>query len=235
MNYKTVSPRDSLKYLQEADEVFRTMLNTNSILDAPQSFYAKHTLADRVDQHEVYNSAVRASLAAFTEFCTEHIAKTGEDPNAVALKPEFQALGQDTIEWTQKSKSRSLTDIIGLAARIPAAVFLKAKKTPSTIKLLDSESKLMRELETATLAQKIHIRKSLSELYKEMRSETTLVPLMNIYEGSSITSAELRGMCAPFNEDFCLWTGCMFGDRMLGIWQFFYTAMASLPASSNYL
>lgn len=201
LNYKNVSPHDSLKYLREADEVFRDMLKTNSILEAPRSFYAKHTLADSVDQHEVYNSAVRASLAAFLEFCTEHVVKKGEDPNVVALMPEYQSLGQHVIEWTQKSKSRSLTDVIGLGARIPTAVFSEAQKTPSAIKLLDYESKLMRDLETATLAGKMHIRKSLSELYKAMRSEATLTPLMNIYEGSSITSAGLQGMCAPFSED----------------------------------
>ncbi|MCJ1383658.1 hypothetical protein MMC17_006772 [Xylographa soralifera] len=201
LNYKSVSPLDSLKYLEEADEVFRTMLNSSSILDGSRSFFEKHTLAEDVDQHQVYNAAVRASLAAFIEYTNKHKVEIEKDPEAAVANPEVQTLGQNIIRWTQKSKARSLTDVMGLGAWVPTALLSEARRQPSAARLLELEDELTKELESATVARKLHIRDSLRTIYQEMRKEPTLIPVLDIYEGTTITSRELIETCANFEQD----------------------------------
>ncbi|MCJ1435224.1 hypothetical protein MMC27_004596 [Xylographa pallens] len=201
LNYNTVSPLDNLKYLEEADEVFRTMLNSSSILDGSRSFFAKHTLAEDVDQHEVYNAAIRASLVAFIEYINKHKLEIEKDPEAAVANPEAQNLGQNIIQWTQKSKARSLTDVMGLGAWVPTALLSDARRQPSAARLLELEDELTRELESATVARKLHIRDSLRTLYQDMRKEPTLIPVLDIYEGTTVTSRELIEICANFEQD----------------------------------
>ncbi|KAL9100371.1 MAG: hypothetical protein Q9163_004241 [Psora crenata] len=96
--------------------------------------------------------------------------------------------------WVQKSKARSLSDILGLGILIPRAIVEKIEEQEATKKLFEEEGALLQRLSDAPSQEKFQIRVQLDTHQKNMREHKSLQELLNLREGISVTLDELRNV-----------------------------------------
>ena len=200
-HYRDVPADAGLKYLVEADDVYRRMVAGTSILAGFRAFFAKHQLAEELDHSNLFNDAIRCSLAAWTNYIAANVEEIKADASAVVVRPEFQAMAGNIVTWTQRAKARCLTDMMGLGAQYPASVVAQVRSSPEAMRLIQLESDLDDKLHNAGLSEKISIRQELDTLRAEMRQIEELKQALDISEGTTVTATELQEMCSNLPED----------------------------------
>lgn len=194
-HFRSVPITAGLPLLHDAETINRQMRMENSMLTGSRSFFARHTLTERLSSGFIYSSALKISVAAWFDRVSEQRAK---NVGANAADVGLSSLQDTVCQWVQWSKSRSLTDLMGLEAKIPSNIMAEVDFHADALRLLKEEDDILLRIRDANINAKMDLRQRLSNLRKQMRGVDALLPILNIREGSAIDLSEIEAM----NQDF---------------------------------
>ncbi|KAI9873232.1 MAG: hypothetical protein M1830_000675 [Pleopsidium flavum] len=107
-------------------------------------------------------------------------------------------LRETVSRWIQRSKARSLTDLLGIDALNAASLMAGAESDSITLRMLNEEHELLSRIQGANMSVKMDLRQQLSNLRREMRGVDALLPILNIRWGSAIDIGEIEAMSQGF-------------------------------------
>ncbi len=99
---------------------------------------------------------------------------------------------EDAWKWVQKSKARSLSDILGLGVLLPRAMVDEIEEQEVTSRLYVDECKLLERLSNASSSEKFQTRIQLDRHQDQIREHRCLQEVLNLREGASINLRELQ-------------------------------------------
>ena len=100
---------------------------------------------------------------------------------------------RELIEWAQKRKARSVTEVLGAEIIIPQSFLASFADDDDAVSLLRKEADLQTELDSNPF-DPIKVSKQLDHVRKEMRECTSLEQIMNIRDGEAVTSFQLQAI-----------------------------------------
>lgn len=184
---------EALRYLRDQDDTYRSIRSDNSLLYGSRSFFARHLISEKIRAHEMYSGGIRTSLVAWNNYCTEHKGNL-ETIEQRLENQEFQELAREMIKWMQKSKSRALTDLLGLEISIPTNFQEHLLKSEEAKLMTQRRRALLERIAEASMSRKLPLRRELRSLENEMRKHKTLKPIMDIIDGASLESKDIIEM-----------------------------------------
>jgi CHAT domain-containing protein len=199
--FKACPANEPLEDLKQCDEVYRQMVSGHSNLPAFNSFWARHIKSEEVDHDMTLNLALKCSLEAYIDHIRANLTLAQQDFKSFASQDEYQKLVINLVDWSQKTKARSLSDSMGLGARYPEALVNRARNSDKAMNLMERFGDFSNKLQEALIVDQMKIRDDMRSLLREMRHVEELAPIINIYEGITIQHNELIEICADFEED----------------------------------
>lgn len=97
----------------------------------------------------------------------------------------------DVWSWVQKSKARSLSDLLGLGIFIPLELTKRIQQNSASRQLFEDEHRLAEELAAASDTERFNIRIKLETHQKKMREHAILTELLDLRDGVPITQNDL--------------------------------------------
>lgn len=89
--------------------------------------------------------------------------------------------------WAQKSKARSLSDILGLGVFVPVDLMARIEQNDACRRLFQEERKLVEDSTAAPEIERFKRGRQLEQLQNKMRKQSVLAELINLREGVPIT------------------------------------------------
>lgn len=99
-------------------------------------------------------------------------------------------------DWVQKSKARSLSDLLGLGATIPQRLMDSINQNEQARGLLEQELALKQQTQHEDTGQRFHASQELLRVHARMREVPALERLLNIRTGFAYSRNELRSLFA---------------------------------------
>ncbi|KAK5118452.1 hypothetical protein LTR62_002966 [Meristemomyces frigidus] len=192
-----------LSPLKQCDDLYRQMVSDFSSLSSFKSFWAKNQATEELDHAQTLRYALECSFQGFVDYIVANPNQLPEtaDWTSTALHEVFKTHIENVVDWSQRVKARSLTDIMGLGASIPESLLDRARQLPEAIELMQKYMQLNDRWRLAQIPDKMSLREEMRSLENVMRSVKELKPIMDISEGVTITQEELVEMCRDFQED----------------------------------
>jgi tetratricopeptide (TPR) repeat protein len=97
----------------------------------------------------------------------------------------------DAWSWVQKSKARSLSDLLGLGVFIPLELTERIQQDTACRQLFEDEHRLAEDLAAAPDTERFKVRIKLERHQKTMREHAVLAELLDLREGVPIALDEL--------------------------------------------
>lgn len=97
-------------------------------------------------------------------------------------------------EAVQKSKSRSVSDLLGLGINIPQHLMKRVNEDPEAALLIEKESMLLQEVGQDSTDHQFQLRRDLDAHRRVMRHLPCLQEVLELREGSPISIAKLRAL-----------------------------------------
>ncbi|KAF2174822.1 hypothetical protein K469DRAFT_685236 [Zopfia rhizophila CBS 207.26] len=112
----------------------------------------------------------------------------------------FRASGhaKELWEWVQRSKARSLSDLLGLGVNIPTELRERIYSDPQAVALLAREEALVKQVRSATPAAQLFARKELETHRQVMRAHDNLRELLDIRKGTPVPWSRLQQLSISF-------------------------------------
>jgi CHAT domain-containing protein len=95
-------------------------------------------------------------------------------------------------EWVQRSKARSLSDMLGLGVNLPGDLRARIEADPKAKELIDKEEELVKQATTAAATAQFLARKQLETHRKIMRLHDHLRQVLELREGKPVSWARLK-------------------------------------------
>ncbi len=121
---------------------------------------------------------------------------------------------RDAWKWAQKSKARSLSDILGLGILIPQELADRINGQESTRKLFQDECLLLEKLSTAPDEERFPVMVQLEDHQKTMRAHNSLNELLNLREGVPAEFQELQDVSMN-QQQICKGRAMIFVDWVM--------------------
>jgi hypothetical protein len=100
----------------------------------------------------------------------------------------------------QKSKARSVSDLLGLGIRIPQDLKHEIDKNPETGQMLENEQKLLHAMETSSGEDRFQIAKNLEVHRRAMRANGYLRQVLELREGAPVSLSKLKSLSSILNR-----------------------------------
>ncbi|KAL8685951.1 MAG: hypothetical protein Q9218_007447 [Villophora microphyllina] len=144
---------------------------------------------------------------ALSQFLT-HQEGDGPDCNCCVLDDEYKV-----FEWVQKSKTRALNDLMGIAASEQPSINKPIEQNKHAMKLLAMEKALEDEFERTSSDQ---TRKELDRLRKRMRQTVPVLrPFLDMRYSSSITPKSFQDLAEDLDNNVVIfeWAHCRYDHK----------------------
>ena len=106
---------------------------------------------------------------------------------------------QSVWEAVQKSKSRSVSDLLGLGINIPQDLKKQVDEDPEAKMLIEKENILLQQIEQDSTEHQFQLRKDLDAHRRKMRKVSCLQEVLELREGSPVSIARLRALSNLLN------------------------------------
>ncbi|KAK3312652.1 CHAT domain-containing protein [Apodospora peruviana] len=106
----------------------------------------------------------------------------------------FGLAGQNKLLWEsiQRSKARSVSDLLGIGDHISADLMERINADPDAVSLLEAEKLLGQHMENTAGIEKFTARRQLDQHRQRMRKNTALAELLELREGKPVNWERLR-------------------------------------------
>lgn len=120
------------------------------------------------------------------------------------LRLEFENSYASFLLWIQRSKGRALLDLLSVDTPIPRDLLDRVNEDHSAKSLIESEQKLVQQLDESPFTEKIRLRRELDEKRAQMRVNPLLAEIMRIRDGDTITPYEINDILGELTENVIL-------------------------------
>ncbi|GME60238.1 hypothetical protein BR93DRAFT_208319 [Neofusicoccum parvum] len=165
----TTSPMQmTLKYVEEAETLATIERCDMAALKPERAVLAKQALRRDDNAQAVYDVAIQVH---------NHV----EDY-------------ENTWNWIQRSKARSVSDMLALGVNLPADLVSEIDQHPELREQMDQERSLLESIGEAQSSEKIYLQKQLDALRKKMRAKPILQKVLDLREGQPVSVSGLRDL-----------------------------------------
>ena len=98
------------------------------------------------------------------------------------------------LTWTQKSKARLLTELLGIDTRLPRKLVEACEDSSNALAAVKREQKLLSSLKITAFPETLRIRDEVETLRVSMRQNLLLAPIMAIRDGETISLDQIGEM-----------------------------------------
>lgn len=169
LGYRTVSPSDEvLKWLDVVEKLADEERHDLSALESKQAVLAKQGLRRENDIRALYDIAINLHMML-------------ED-------------GKGLWNWIQKSKARSLSDMLGLGINLPENLKKRVDEDPKARAMLEHEIELLQKINQDTSDTQFYLRKELDAHRRAMHGVESLHEILALREGRAVSQARLQSL-----------------------------------------
>ncbi|KAH7308575.1 CHAT domain-containing protein [Stachybotrys elegans] len=112
-----------------------------------------------------------------------------------------RGLTEELWQWTQKSKARSLSDLLGLGVLVPDHLMSDIEQNPASRALFEEEKGLQERISVAESSERIQLRNQLHLLHRRMEDHASLRDLMDLRAGNPVTKQQLDGLVVQAQKE----------------------------------
>ena len=198
--FGTTAPDAALDAYAQYDETYIGLRRERSILRGSSNLLARVYASPSSGESDHYLAAmtccIEASGPARVQARWQRIMGHGQHRDPVptpAPQRSNDALIRELIDWAQKRKARSVTEVLGAEIIIPQRSLAVLKDDETAMGLLRKEAELQTNLDSKA-SDPIELSNQLEEVRKEMRACSSLEQVMNLRDGVAITSAQIQAL-----------------------------------------
>lgn len=173
--YRLVTADASLRQLRVAEEAKNEERMDLLILGGLSALSRKQKMRGETKTQEIYDMARRICIR--------------------------EGLKQDLWQWTQRSKARSLSDLLGLGTLIPEPLRRDIEENPATRALFQEEERLQESIKAAENGERIQLRNQLHLLHGQMGEHATLRALMDLRAGNPISLPNANDLVTQVHQE----------------------------------
>ena len=198
--FGTTAPDAALDAYARYDETYIGIRRERSILRGSSNLLARVYASPSFGESDHYLAAmtccIEASGPARVQAGWQRIMGHGQHRDPVqtpAPQRSNDALIRELIDWAQKRKARSVTEVLGAEIIIPQRSLAALSDDETAMGLLRKEAELQTNLDSQP-SDPIELSNQLEEVRKEMRACSSLEQVMNLRDGVAITSAQIQAL-----------------------------------------
>lgn len=94
--------------------------------------------------------------------------------------------------WVQKSKARSVSDLLGLGIKIPESLMAELRDNPTAMSLLEEEARMQKTISELPGEKRAAFQNEMNMLRKRMEEHDALCKIMGIRKGDAATLSNLQ-------------------------------------------
>ena len=208
--FGTTSPDAALDVYARYDETYIGLRRERSILRGSSNLLARVYASSFPGDSDHYLAAmtccIEASGPARVQARCQMIMSHGQHRDAVPTpgpQRSNDSLMRELIDWAQKRKARSVTEVLGAEIIIPQRSLADLGKDETAMGLLRKEAELQMELDSKP-SDPIELSNQLEEVRKEMRDCSSLQQVMDLRDGVAITSTQIQALSQTLGSHIVL-------------------------------
>ena len=198
--FGTTAPDAALDIYARYDETYIGLRRERSILRGSSNLLARAYASPSFGDSDHYLAAmtccIEASGPARVQARWQRIMGHGQHRDPVptpAPQRSNDSLMRELIDWAQKRKARSVTEVLGAEIIIPQRSLAVLANDETAMGLLRKEAKLQMDLDSKP-SDPIELSNKLEEVRKEMRDCSSLEQVMDLRDGVAITSTQIQAL-----------------------------------------
>ena len=198
--FGTTAPDAALDTYARYDETYVGLRRERSILRGSSNLLARVYASPSLGTSDHYLAAMTCCIEACgparVQARWQRIMAHGRHRDPVstpAPQRSKDSLMRELIDWAQKRKARSVTEVLGAEVIIPRRSLAALGDDETAMGLLRKEAELQMELD-AKPADPIGLSNRLEEVRMEMRDCASLEQVMDLRDGVAITSAQVQAL-----------------------------------------
>ena len=198
--FGTMAPDAALDVYARYDETYIGLRRERSILRGSSNLlarvYASPSFGDNDHYLEAMTCCIEASGPARVQARWQRIMAHGQHRDPVptpAPQRSNDSLVRELIDWAQKRKAKSVTEVLGAEIIIPQRSLAALENDETAMGLLRKEAELQVDLDSKP-SNPIELSNQLEEVRKEMRECSSLERVMDLRDGVAITSTQIQAL-----------------------------------------
>ncbi len=198
--FGTTAPDAALDAYARYDETYIGLRRERSILRGSSNLLARIYASPSFGGSDHYLAAmtccIEASGPARVQARWQRIMGHGQHRDPVptpAPQRSNDSLTRELIDWAQKRKARSVTEVLGAEIIIPQRSLAVLGNDETAMGLLRKEAELQMDLDSKP-SDPIELSNQLEEVRKEMRDCSSLERVMDLRDGVAITSTQIQAL-----------------------------------------
>jgi CHAT domain-containing protein/tetratricopeptide (TPR) repeat protein len=93
--------------------------------------------------------------------------------------------------WAQRSKARSLADVLGIGSVPPTRIMVQIEQHPDSFKLLLEEREIAARIDKVTFEERIGLRQMLDDVWERMKHDPYLSEYLDLRTGTALEADDL--------------------------------------------
>ncbi|KAH6616945.1 CHAT domain-containing protein [Chaetomium tenue] len=176
------------RWLPQSIQNLRSVLFTTPLEEAAK---ALEQAVELIDEERQNLSALPGKAAILAK---QHLRKNAQVVAVFQQAPTVFFFGNEAKplwQWVQRSKARSISDLLGIGNIIPSDLAERINDDPSASSMLATETEIVKEVNTSTGADQFAARRRLDLHRRKMRSNPHLAELLDLREGKPVEWKQL--------------------------------------------
>lgn len=198
--FGTTAPDAALDTYARYDETYVGIRRERSILRGSSNLLARVYASPSSGESDHYLAAmtccIEASGPARVQAGWQRVMGHGQHRDSAptpAPQRSNDALIRELIDWAQKRKARSVTEVLGAEIIIPQRSLAALSDDETAMGLLRKEAELQTDLDSKP-SDPIELSNQLEEVRKDMRACSSLERVMDLRDGVAITSSQIQAL-----------------------------------------
>lgn len=186
-----------LPHFRNVEEAYRCLCMGDSLARGAKALLVRDDLATRFNMALLFAKARTSAVVALD------VSQATVDRDVDhSIFSDHRRLQEELTYWSQNTKARALTDVLGLGADMPRSMMAEIQQDPRAARLVLQERILHTSIPEASISQKLHLREQLQALREDMRrAGSSLTALLNIRDGRGLNREEIDDMHQRLGSD----------------------------------
>ncbi|KAG7001456.1 hypothetical protein G7Y79_00031g065710 [Physcia stellaris] len=198
--FGTTTPDAALAAYKSCDEIYIGLRRERSILRGSKNLTARAQNSAEFGDTDHHIAAMACCIEAMgparMQARWQRVMGQGQHRDFVptpAPERSSSSLMCELIDWAQKRKARSVTEVLGAEIIIPHTVLAGVKNDETAMGLLRTEAELQTKFDSHP-SEPIELSKQLERVRKGMRDCPSLEQVMNLRDGVAITFPQILAL-----------------------------------------
>ncbi|KAE9362824.1 hypothetical protein N431DRAFT_490289 [Stipitochalara longipes BDJ] len=187
--YRIADPWACLPFWSEADRLYQEMRSDHRGLSNPSAFTAKEQLASSTQQQVFRKHAILAAIHSIQE-----LGKMPSDKPDNWSPEKWMEIMDYFVEFVQKSKAQSITDLLGRRIKPPKSVIGTILKQPPAREIWEERENLLAQFQqTSLISKRLELGPKIESNTNTLRENyPILAPFLDMEMGEAISAPQLQ-------------------------------------------